>query len=456
MSLRRHPSRRRLRAVAAVAAVLVVVPTTAAAQPRDDGRSGDSRTSDEVARELGEADEEAGDLSSELGRVHEDLLAAEEELAQLALQLDDARGRLRAAEGQVALAEVAREEAERAQRTAEAEHRRRERALERTRQRLLDEEQLLTQQLVETFKYGTAGATRGAMVIEVLRRAEDPNSFAVGLKQLKVVVDTQESTVQQVFALRERRTTQERDAARARSRATQAATEAADTLAWVEDLQAQEAALTAEIEQAELRQREVLAGLQADAEQTTDLLARVDVRRAELQVELVERRLAEDAERREREMAAAVLGRSLGGPSVAGGFCPVEGAVANRDFSNDWGYPRSGGRTHEGTDMFADRGVAVVAIAEGTVVRVNPADSPTSLGGVTVTYRTADGSEWYNAHLDTIAEDLTVGTTVAAGEQIGTVGNTGNARTTPPHLHLGRRIDGAWVNPYPTIAGLCR
>ncbi|MFA9429525.1 murein hydrolase activator EnvC [Egicoccus sp. AB-alg2] len=451
----RTPGRGRLRVVAALAAILLVVPAAAGAQPRDSG---------EVADELDQAERRADRLSDELGRVQSEIDSAEEELAQLAVRLDDARGRLRAAEGQVALAEAALEDARAEQAEAEADHRRAEDVLARTEERLRREEQLLTEQIVESFKYGTVGATRGAMVLEVLRRAEDPNTFAVGMKQLKVVVDTQESTVQQVFELRQTRSQQAEDAARARGRAAQAAAEAAETLEVVQDLRAQAEELAAEIEADEARQRDVLASLQADAQATSALLSRVDERRAELETELAERRAQEEAERRAREeaerraaeRAGAGAGRSAGGPSVDGGYCPVVGAVAGRDFSNDWGYPRSGGRTHEGTDVFAARGAPVVAIADGVVLRTNPADAPTSLGGITVTYRTADGSEWYNAHLDTIAAGIVPGASVSAGETIGTVGNTGNARTTPPHLHLGRRVGGSWVNPYPTIAPLCR
>ena len=95
-----------------------------------------------------------------------------------------------------------------------------------------------------------------------------------------------------------------------------------------------------------------------------------------------------------------------------------------------------------------------MAIADATVVRLNRSDS--GLGGLTITYRTADGSEWYNAHLDEVEPGLEPGTSVSQGQQVGTVGNTGNARTTPPHNHIGRRVDGSWVNPWPTISPMCR
>jgi murein DD-endopeptidase MepM/ murein hydrolase activator NlpD len=44
---------------------------------------------------------------------------------------------------------------------------------------------------------------------------------------------------------------------------------------------------------------------------------------------------------------------------------------------------------------------------------------------------------YYYAHLDDWAQGLAPGQEVKAGAALGTVGNTGNARTTPPHLHFG-------------------
>jgi murein DD-endopeptidase MepM/ murein hydrolase activator NlpD len=214
----------------------------------------------------------------------------------------------------------------------------------------------------------------------------------------------------------------------------------------------------------------VLASLRSDAAETEAMLQRVAARQAELEREYARQRAAEEAARQaelereaEREAARRAAAQqqsgggssgAVGGPPIGGGYCPVVGAVAGRDFSNDWGYPRSGGRTHQGNDIFANEGTPIVAIQAGVVVRTSPTDR--GLGGITVTYRTADGSEWYNAHLYSIAEGIAPGVAVTAGQEIGTVGRSGNARTTPPHNHIGRRYNGSWVNPYPTIAPLCR
>lgn len=130
-------------------------------------------------------------------------------------------------------------------------------------------------------------------------------------------------------------------------------------------------------------------------------------------------------------------------------LCPVQGTVS---FTNDWGFPRSGGRRHEGNDLFADTGTPLVAVTDATVTRTNPIER--GLGGITITITSDAGVSWYYAHLDQLA-DLTVGDRVTTGQQLGTVGNTGNARTTPPHLHIGRYANGAATNPYPYLRPRC-
>ncbi len=115
-----------------------------------------------------------------------------------------------------------------------------------------------------------------------------------------------------------------------------------------------------------------------------------------------------------------------------------------------FGMPRDGGRReHHGIDIFAPRGTPVLAAADGLVVRTG--DSVR--GGLHVWQRAVDGAgdslgTLYYAHLDRV--DVAPGTRVRRGDRLGTVGNTGNARTTPPHLHFGlyRRLTGP-VDPLP-------
>jgi murein DD-endopeptidase MepM/ murein hydrolase activator NlpD len=134
--------------------------------------------------------------------------------------------------------------------------------------------------------------------------------------------------------------------------------------------------------------------------------------------------------------------------------CPVDGAVS---FTDTWGDPRSGGRTHQGVDMIASRGTPLVAIEAGTVKRMRNG----GLGGITVTLKGVSGDEYYYAHLDGWASGLSVGQSLPVGGLpvgglLGYVGNTGNAQYTIPHLHFEFAPGGGSpVNPYPLVAGLC-
>ncbi len=421
------------------------MPTLAAAQ-----------TPDELQRQL---DRTAGDreaLRSELDTRRGQLVDAEEQLAAVGARLIDARGRLRAAEGQLALAEAAEAEAEQRRALAVRDHERAQRALGRTEVQLEEQEGRLAQQAVTAYKFGSAGARAGSMAFEMMRRADDPNALAVGMKQLSNAIDAQGVTVAEVADLRDERVRRSRDAEDARRDAAQAAADAAEQVRFTEQLRTEAAALTAEVAAEEAARTEMVERLRADTVRAEAALERISARETELSRALAEkRRAAEEAATRtggtQRSSGAAGSG---GGPAVASGVCPVVGAVAGRDFSNDWGYPRSGGRTHQGNDVFAARGTPIVAIADAVITKANRSDS--GLGGLSVTYRTADGSEWYNAHLDAVAEGIAPGVSVSRGQTVGTVGNTGNARTTPPHNHIGRRYGGTWVNPWPTIAPLCR
>jgi murein DD-endopeptidase MepM/ murein hydrolase activator NlpD len=138
-------------------------------------------------------------------------------------------------------------------------------------------------------------------------------------------------------------------------------------------------------------------------------------------------------------------------PSVSAGgkVCPVAGAVA---FSNTWGAPRSGGRSHKGVDMMAVTGTPLVAIESGGIYLLNTH----YLGGIQIYLLGASGDMHYYAHLDRYADGLKAGQRVSAGETIGYVGSTGNA--TAPHLHFQWRPNGFgdWQNPYPLVSALCR
>lgn len=111
---------------------------------------------------------------------------------------------------------------------------------------------------------------------------------------------------------------------------------------------------------------------------------------------------------------------------------PVEGR-GMRSILSFFGDDREAGRrVHHGVDVFAPRGTPVLAVSEGVVTRV----SQQNLGGNVVWVRDeARGINQYYAHLDT--QLVAPGARVGVGDTLGLVGNTGNARTTPPHLHFG-------------------
>jgi murein DD-endopeptidase MepM/ murein hydrolase activator NlpD len=111
-----------------------------------------------------------------------------------------------------------------------------------------------------------------------------------------------------------------------------------------------------------------------------------------------------------------------------------------------WGVPREGGRKHKGVDIFARKGTPVVAVSDGVVTSVGNGGK----GGKVVWVKSSD-HPWtaYYAHLD--KQKVYQGQFVKKGQIIGTVGNTGNARYTPSHLHFGIYNNNGAVNPLPYI-----
>jgi len=129
-------------------------------------------------------------------------------------------------------------------------------------------------------------------------------------------------------------------------------------------------------------------------------------------------------------------------PGAAVAVCPVAGP---NSFVDSFGWPRSGGRTHEGIDLIAAYGTPIVAVQPGNAVR-----TPNTLGGNAVVVYGPGGDWTYYAHMSSYGASgqVSVGTT------IGYVGSTGD--TSVNHLHFEYHPGGgAAVDPYQALLAVC-
>ncbi len=126
--------------------------------------------------------------------------------------------------------------------------------------------------------------------------------------------------------------------------------------------------------------------------------------------------------------------------------------IGTHSYENDFGDARSQG-SHEGNDIMSPRGTPVVAVADGTIKRLTRVE--TGLGGVWIWLMDTAGNEYYYAHLNDIVAGLDAGSKVTAGQQIGTVGNTGDARFGAAHLHFEIHPGGGGaINPYTDLVAV--
>lgn len=126
---------------------------------------------------------------------------------------------------------------------------------------------------------------------------------------------------------------------------------------------------------------------------------------------------------------------------------PVE-ASGKPTFSDTWGAARGGGtRTHQGVDIFAPAGTPVLAVEDGVVRQ-----GSNELGGLVAVLQADDGTRYYYAHLLAYVGESP--RRVKAGDPIGQVGNSGNARGTPPHLHFEIRHGSTPTNPFPELVAV--
>jgi len=243
------------------------------------------------------------------------------------------------------------------------------------------------------------------------------------------------------------------------------------------------AALEEEARQVAAERIRVAGVAEAQAAEIADLLARQAValeqadrtvrdlveqeRRAEAARELARLVAEQEAAQRARAAAQAASAAGATSPGSSGlrpgvgsdpassndpylgppGACPV-GPV--HSFTDTWHAPRSGGRKHQGTDVFAPYGSPAYAVLDGVIDKWGSG----GLGGISLWLRADNGDRFYYAH--NVSNVARVGERVRAGQLIAYVGTTGNAATTPPHIHFEAHPGGAGArNPYPWLRALC-
>ena len=127
---------------------------------------------------------------------------------------------------------------------------------------------------------------------------------------------------------------------------------------------------------------------------------------------------------------------------------PLAG-ISKKQIANTWQATRGANRLHQGQDIFAARGTPVYSATNGYVYNIGE----NRLGGQTVSVIGAGGRVYYYAHLDSYAEGLEEGDYVTSQTKLGSVGTTGNAQGTPPHLHFGVYTTSGAIDPLPLFEG---
>lgn len=235
-----------------------------------------------------------------------------------------------------------------------------------------------------------------------------------------------------------------------------------------------DAQLMEQLTVAQARSSQIAEELEATEARQSRLARSLDSQKDAVQSRLAEAKRQEDQKRRAAEAALRTQRLSAqrrtqleatakGMPRVSSVTASVPGAatvssagrfprfslpVTPAGFADTWGAPRSGGRSHQGTDVMAPCGAPVNAAADGSIQRLKSGGS----GGIALYIKASNGDVFYYAHLRSYVAGLSAGKPVSAGEVIGSNGNSGNASGGPCHVHFEWHPNGGRpVNPYPLL-----
>ena len=140
--------------------------------------------------------------------------------------------------------------------------------------------------------------------------------------------------------------------------------------------------------------------------------------------------------------------RRIAGFLLHGHLFPVRGRHGTRGAIGEFGAPRSGGRVHEGFDVTAACGTRLAAARGGRVLRTG--FDPVLYGWFVLIDGRSERRNYFYAHLRA-RPPVGGGERVRTGQRIGAVGRTGNARSTPCHLHFELRRHGRAFDPEPAL-----
>lgn len=283
-----------------------------------------------------------------------------------------------------------------------------------------------------------------ARIREVYKQGQMPVAFSL-LSTDPDGPDAERARLLSVLAVRHREDSEEATGARLRAAASAEAVASAMT-----ELRARQAELDAAREDVQAALAEAQAH-ETDVEQT--IAAEIAERLARQRAARQSTASTTNAPAAEADAADAAeepeSSGDAGSAAVSGGIaCPVG---TPRSYSDTYGAPRSGGRSHMGVDILAPSGTPSYAYESGTITRMDG----NSLGGISLYLQGDSGNVYYYTHLSGYAASAGVGNHVSAGEHIAYVGDTGNAAGIP-HLHWEVMPGGgSSVNPYPYAFQAC-